>query len=653
MSGLSWRQSRHAKRTFMLFAGRDKLLDKAEWRKACDIQNPSIEARIFQLIDTDKSDYIDIKEFIAFLKVIRHPKLEKRLEFLFRVYDQDEDGYLERKELRSLLESSLNEQGLQVQDQDLKALVNCLISKMDLDADKRVSRDDFIRFCSQLDNLNAQFDGFFSRWVPKLKLRKKISVPSKTGSPIHRTNFVKFNFLTLFWSLVYIAANGILLYQTFQEYAQAGLAIQIARASAAGVYLNSALILLPVCRALWTWLRHTLAGRLLPLDKLLSFHRITGVAIVIFSVVHTVAHTVNYVAQGTDLVKVFFFSFIGATGVGLMLVLLLIVNGVIQKHVRRERFTASHFMFAFYLILLLLHGEEFWAWFLLPGVLYLFDALIRTFIKTRKVSLEKLLPLADGVTTMVFKKPRFMNFYPGDYLYMRIPAIARFEWHPFTISAAPETTNLAIHVRNNGDWSGALHNYSRSSDKRTKSLKVYIDGPYGTPTSNVYRSRVAILVAAGIGVTPFASVLQSLLLRDHGKDKLERANQIVHFHWLNRSQRSYEWFTDLMAKAEQQLGSDNFKLNIHLTSLSHNLTNIAMQIALGAFREKHQRDPLTHLQAITSAGRPNWDHILHQAARTYKNERIDLYVCGPTELTRDLKQACRRHGICFHQEEFN
>ncbi len=40
---------------------------------------------------------------------------------------------------------------------------------------------------------------------------------------------------------------------------------------------------------------------------------------------------------------------------------------------------------------------------------------------------------------------------------------------------------------------------------------MYIEGPYGTPAHGMARNNHAILVAAGIGVTPFASILQSLL----------------------------------------------------------------------------------------------------------------------------------------------
>ena len=44
-------------------------------------------------------------------------------------------------------------------------------------------------------------------------------------------------------------------------------------------------------------------------------------------------------------------------------------------------------------------------------------------------------------------------------------------------------------------------------------LDIYIDGPFGSPSSNIYRAEHAVLVGTGIGVTPFASILQSIAHR--------------------------------------------------------------------------------------------------------------------------------------------
>jgi predicted ferric reductase len=42
------------------------------------------------------------------------------------------------------------------------------------------------------------------------------------------------------------------------------------------------------------------------------------------------------------------------------------------------------------------------------------------------------------VTGLVIQKPAKFSFTPGDWVFIKIPQIATFEWHPFTISSAPE-----------------------------------------------------------------------------------------------------------------------------------------------------------------------------------------------------------------------
>lgn len=44
-------------------------------------------------------------------------------------------------------------------------------------------------------------------------------------------------------------------------------------------------------------------------------------------------------------------------------------------------------------------------------------------------------------------------------------------------------------------------------------FQIFIDGPYGAPSSHIFRAQHAVLVGTGIGVTPFASILQSIMHR--------------------------------------------------------------------------------------------------------------------------------------------
>jgi len=42
------------------------------------------------------------------------------------------------------------------------------------------------------------------------------------------------------------------------------------------------------------------------------------------------------------------------------------------------------------------------------------------------------------VTHLEITRPSHFSYQPGDYLFIQIPDIAQHEWHPFTISSAPE-----------------------------------------------------------------------------------------------------------------------------------------------------------------------------------------------------------------------
>ena len=51
------------------------------------------------------------------------------------------------------------------------------------------------------------------------------------------------------------------------------------------------------------------------------------------------------------------------------------------------------------------------------------------------------------------------------------------------------------------------------SDTPTESdqlVRVAVDGPFGTASLDVFKYQAAVCVGAGIGVTPFASILRSI-----------------------------------------------------------------------------------------------------------------------------------------------
>ena len=74
---------------------------------------------------------------------------------------------------------------------------------------------------------------------------------------------------------------------------------------------------------------------------------------------------------------------------------------------------------------------------------------------------------------------------------------------------------------------------------------MFIDGPFGAPTSQIFRAQHAVLIGTGIGVTPFASILQS----------------IMHRYWQERNECprcKYNWTNDLSSSSVLNLRKVDF-----------------------------------------------------------------------------------------------
>lgn len=48
--------------------------------------------------------------------------------------------------------------------------------------------------------------------------------------------------------------------------------------------------------------------------------------------------------------------------------------------------------------------------------------------------------------------------------------------------------------------------------------RIEVDGPFGTVSEDVFQYEVVVLVGAGIGVTPFASILKSIWYKSRHAD---------------------------------------------------------------------------------------------------------------------------------------
>lgn len=112
-----------------------------------------------------------------------------------------------------------------------------------------------------------------------------------------------------------------------------------------------------------------------------------------------------------------------------------------------------------------------------------------------------------------------------------------------------------------GDWTGDLFNFLNPEKKLgvvqenllaapDGSPIFKIDGPFGAASEEVFKFNTVVLCGAGIGVTPFASILKSI------RYKIEATGQTViqkvYFYWISRDKNSFEWFSDLLSSMKKK-----------------------------------------------------------------------------------------------------
>jgi hypothetical protein len=56
-----------------------------------------------------------------------------------------------------------------------------------------------------------------------------------------------------------------------------------------------------------------------------------------------------------------------------------------------------------------------------------------------------------NVLALHMSKPAGFEYKRGMYLFLQCPEISPFEWHPFSITSAPDDEHISVHIRTVGD----------------------------------------------------------------------------------------------------------------------------------------------------------------------------------------------------------
>ncbi len=198
-----------------------------------------------------------------------------------------------------------------------------------------------------------------------------------------------------------------------------------------------------------------------------------------------------------------------------------------------------------------------------------------------------------------------LKFKPGQFCYLKVNSeMIKGKEHPFTISSAPEQQLLSFTIKQLGDFTRDLSQFSSHCE-------VTIDGPYGkfTPECN---ASPYLFVAAGIGITPFLSILKSW-----GKNKFSTPVTLL---WSVSNEKEFVELEFLKKLQEQQ---PQFELKLFVT---------------------REPDTQYHKGRITES----------DTLKSYGDREV--YLCGPSSFMKSITEKMKGEGVKnsqFHSESFS
>ncbi|UZP33084.1 hypothetical protein NXS19_000900 [Fusarium pseudograminearum] len=337
--------------------------------------------------------------------------------------------------------------------------------------------------------------------------------------------------------------------------------VWISRGAGLVLSVDCMLILLPVCRTVMRWVRPKI--RFLPLDENLWMHRQLAYSMLLFTCLHTGAHYVNfYNVEITQIrpvtaLQIHYAQPGGITGHIMLLCMLLMFTSA-HARIRQQSFETfwyTHHLFIPFFLGLYTHtvgcfvrdtaeafspfaGDEFWEhcigylgwrWELWTGGAYLLERLWREVRARRSTKITRVVRHPYDVVEIQFNKPSF-KYKAGQWLFLQVPSLSKYQWHPFTITSCPFDPYVSVHVRQVGDFTRELGDalgagaaqaklyddvdpmgmYEVALQNGDQMPALRIDGPYGAPAEDVFENEIAVLIGTGIGVTPWAAILKNI-----------------------------------------------------------------------------------------------------------------------------------------------
>ena len=213
------------------------------------------------------------------------------------------DGLIQEAELQHVMRACMDENGMSFDEESVEELTRALYQDAASNNQPGITyaslKSQISKHEGLLENLTISID----RWLVPPKPKRIIqafndafsSVPKEFSFTYIRNNaqFISFHILFFVINLSLFVSRLVEFRDAVNVDGSRAWSLMFARAAGQCLNFTCMFVLLPMLRLSMTKLRQKGFNYLLPLDKHTSFHRMTGHLIVVYSIVHTLAHIIN------------------------------------------------------------------------------------------------------------------------------------------------------------------------------------------------------------------------------------------------------------------------------------------------------------------------------------------------------------------------
>ncbi|CAL9126214.1 unnamed protein product, partial [Musa textilis] len=266
----------------------------------------------------------------------------------------------------------------------------------------------------------------------------------------------------------------------------------------------------------------------IPFEHATRYHVWLGHLTMALFTLHGLFYVISWALQGRLLHEIMEWKDIGIANLpGVISLAAGLLMWVTSLHpVRKnyfELFFYTHQLYVIFVVFLALHVGDF-VFSIVAGAIFLFvlDRFLRFCQSRTTVNILSAACHPCGTVELVLSKPANLRYNALSFVFLQVRELSWLQWHPFSVSSSPMDGkhHLSILIKVLGEWTGRLRDIISKVPEQPQisipsqpKITASVEGPYGheVPYHLMYEN--LILVAGGIGISPFFAIISDICRR--------------------------------------------------------------------------------------------------------------------------------------------